>query len=59
MGRRWTFQAQKRGGVGSRGRWGEISILEALSKGCGLDPEGHGESVAGLSRPDGEAGHAF
>lgn len=56
MGRRRTFQAQKRGGVGSRGRWGEIV---SLSKGCGLDPEGHGELVAGLSRPDGEAGHAF
>lgn len=29
-------------GFGDQGRLGEVSILEGLSKGCGLDPEAHG-----------------
>lgn len=29
-------------GFGDQGRLGEISILEGLSMGCGLDSEAHG-----------------
>ena len=61
-----TAGAQEMGIPGSEERWiweswevGWIGVLEGQTRGCRLDPEGHGEPAEQWNRPDREARHAL